>query len=172
MLPSSMMIGSPSSRAPNTSVYHSIAAAGSCVARYGVIEWRRAGVYSRISGIGCSSRVSCVAPSASDTRRRSSAANAGRGASGTFGSRRESNGSVVIAFTSRVGNSERVARAHEKGFGRVHGAVEVLRHLRHRQPVEIPERERGAVVRPELLEHLVGARPLEPLVGVVGHDLC
>src|SRR5436853_6930132 len=100
-----------------------------------------------------SSRVSCVAPSASDTRRRRSAANAGRGASGTFGSRRESNGSVVIAFTSRVSDPERVAREYEKGFGRVHGAVEVLGDLGDRQPLEITERERGGVVRTGPLEH-------------------
>src|ERR1043165_4371174 len=101
-------------------------------------ECRRAGVYSRTSGIGISSRVSRVAPSASDTRRRSSAANAGRGASGTFGSGNApngSNGSVVIAFTSRVGDSKRVPRAYEQGLGRVHRAVEVLRDLGHRQAV-------------------------------------
>src|SRR5882724_2164216 len=97
--------------------------------------------------MGVSCRVSRVAPSATETRRRSSAANAGRGASGTFGSRKESNGSVVIAFTSRVGDSERVARAYEQGLGGMHGAAEMFRDLGHRETVEIPERERGAVVR-------------------------
>jgi hypothetical protein len=50
----------------------------------------------------------------------------------------------------------------------VHRAVEVLRDFGNRKAVEIPQRQRGAVVRPELFEHFVRARPFESLVYAVG----
>src|SRR4051812_47649913 len=168
MRPSGITIGSLRSSALNTSMYQSIAAAGSPIARYGVSERSRAGVYSRTSFIGATS---VVTVSAAVSRRRSAAANAGRGASGMVGSRRESNGSVGIELTSRVSDSERVAGAHEEGLGRVHGAIEMVGNLRDRQPVDVAKRERGAMVRPERVEHLVRARPFEQLVDAVGHLL-
>ena len=67
----------------------------------------------------------------------------------------------------RVRDSEGIAGAHEKRFGRVHRAVEELGHLGNGEPVEISQRERGAVVRAECVEDLPGARALEPLVAVV-----
>src|SRR3954451_5410060 len=112
-----------------------------------------------------------VALSATVRRRRSAAANAGRGASGMFGSRSASNGSVGIELTSRVSDSERVAGADEKGLGRGHGAVEVLGNGGPRHPVDVAQRERGAVVRTEFAEHLVRARALEELVHAVGYVL-
>src|SRR3954453_20751734 len=168
MRPSGITIGSLRSSAPNTSMYQSIAAAGSPIARYGVSERSRAGVYSRTSFIGATS---VLTVSATFSRRRSAAANAGRGASGMVGSRRESNGSVGIELTSRVSDSERVAGADEKGLGRVNRAVEVLGDVRHGQSVDVAQRERGAVMRPELIEHLVRARAFEQLVDAVGHLL-
>src|SRR5262249_477251 len=134
------------------------------VARYGVTERRRAGVYSRTSGIGCTSR---TGPSSTASRRRSAAANAGRGASGTFGSRSVSNGSVVMGFTSRVSDSERVAGAYEQRFGRVHGSIEVMRDLGYRQAVDVAQGQRAAMMRAQRFEHVVRTGALEPFVEVV-----
>src|SRR5260370_28538164 len=166
--PSGMTIGSPRSTASNTSEYHSMARAGSLVARYGVREFSRAGVYSRIASTGMVVS-SGSGPSSAAMRRRSSRANAGRGASGTTGSRNVSNGSV-IAPRFVVARSERAAGAHQQCFGRVHRAIEVVGDLGDRETVEVPQRQRRAVMRTELREHLAGAQSIEMRVEVVfGH---
>ena len=50
------------------------------------------------------------------------------------------------------------AGADEQRLGRVHGAIEVVGDLGDGEAVEVAQRERGAVVRAELGEHLVRAR--------------
>src|SRR5438445_175640 len=106
------------------------------------------------------------APYDSAIGRRSSRANAGRGASGTTGSRNVSNGSV-IAPPFVVARSERAAGAYEQCFGRVHRAIEVVGDLGDRKTVEVPQRECRAVVRTELREHLAGTHAIEMRVDVV-----
>src|SRR5689334_12710721 len=167
MRPSGMTIGSSMRRASNTSRYHSIARSGSSTARYGVSACKRAGVYSRTSSVGMEV-TSGSGPSSATMRRRSSDANAGLGASGTAGSRSSSKGSVITAPFG-VANAKGVARTHEERFGCVHGPVELLGDFGNRQPVEVAQRECGAMVRAEFTEHLAGAHAFEVFVDRIGH---
>src|SRR3954470_21113536 len=118
--------------------------------------------------MACSSRFgSCGSgPSSSAMRRRRSAANAGRGASGIRGSRSASNASV-IGVTSCVRDPERVAGAYEQRFRRVHRPVQVSGDLGYREPVDVAQRKRRAMVRAQLVENLAGARALEAIGDVV-----
>src|SRR5438128_10871923 len=94
-------------------------------------------------------------PNSAAMRCRSSRAKAGRGASGTTGSRNVPNGSVITPpFV--VARSERAAGAYEQCFGGVHRAIEVVCDLGDRQAVEVPQRECGPVMRGELGEHRAG----------------
>src|SRR3974390_1137453 len=142
-----------------------MARAASLHDRYGVSECRRAGVYSRISSVGMVSSWWSRASSAT-SRRRSSWANSGRGASGTTGSRSASNGSGIAA-PFLVGDAEPLPRAYQQRLRRVHGAAEQPRDLWHREAVEVAQRERGPVMRAERLEHRVCVHAVEAQVGVL-----
>ena len=61
-------------------------------------------------------------------------------------------------------------------FGRMHGSIEMLGHLGNREPVDVAQREGGAMMRAQSVEHFAGARPLEPvgdvaLLGGLGQQL-
>src|SRR5690349_9870128 len=97
-------------------------------------------------------------------RRRRSAANVGRGASGTFGSRNDSNGSAGIAPPFVVPRTERVPGAYQQCLCRVHGAAQMVGDLGDREVVDVPQRQRGAMVRAELLEDRASPGPFELLL--------
>src|SRR3954471_19537898 len=143
-----------------------MAASGSRVLRYGVTECSRAGVYSRTSGT-CWRCSGSSPPSSATIRRRNWLTNDWRGEIGAIGSRSRSNGSVVIAPPFDVGDAERVASAYEQCLGGMDRAVEVVGDLPNRQPVEVAQRQRAPVVRPQLIEHGARLRSLEPQVHVV-----
>src|SRR3954468_8725101 len=100
--------------------------------------------------------------SARARRARSSAAKRGSGAVRAAGRRSWENGSVIAAPGSDVRAAEGGAGAHEQRLGRVHRAVEQGGDLRHRQVVEVPQGEDGAVLRGQAVEHLLRAERVEP----------
>lgn len=60
---------------------------------------------------------------------------------------------------------------YQQGFGGVHRASQMIGDLRDREAVEVAQRQRGAVVRAELVEHLPGEdgveRRVPRIVGLV-----
>src|SRR5262245_19028310 len=162
--PSGMITGSPSKRASNTRWYHSMARSAPLHARYGVREWSRAGVYSRISlcSVGAASM-----PSATASRSRSWLTNCGRGAIGAIGSRNDSNASGIVAPPFGVFGAEGVAGAHQQRLGRVHRPPEQVGHLGDGQAVQVTQCERGAVVCAEPVEHLPRPLAIEALLHVL-----
>src|SRR5689334_13390826 len=64
--------------------------------------------------------------SAASSRRRSDAANSGRGGTGPEGRRSASNGSGIVVAPFVVGASERGPGPDEQGLGGVQGATELL----------------------------------------------
>src|SRR4051794_26057583 len=146
-----MTIGSPSRCASNTVWYHSMARSAFLQHRYGTIECSRAGVYSRTSGT-CP-RATVERPSSPATRRRNSLTNDARGAIGATGSRNDSNGSVVIADPFDVQGAECVAGSHEQRLGGMNSPAQQIGDLGYGEAVEITQRERAAVMRPQSVEH-------------------
>src|SRR3954469_6602850 len=84
-------------------------------------------------------------------RRRRSAANSALGLIGMSGWRSASSGSA-IAPPLLVGAPKRDAGSDEQRHGGVHAATEVLGALRHREVVEVAQRQGAA---------MVGAEPFE-----------
>src|SRR4051794_12761546 len=106
-------------------------------------------------------------PSCAASRRRKSLTNDRRGATGAIGSRKSSNGSVVIAPPFCVHGTEGIAGSYQECLGGMHRAAEMVGHFGHRQAVEVAQRQRAAVVRAELLQHGMGVGAFESQVDVV-----
>src|SRR4051812_26301503 len=91
--------------------------------------------------------------SSSSSWRRSATAKSTRGRRDGDGRRSASKGSDVIGLALLVQTAECVAGADEQCFGGVHGAVEDLGDLGHRQAIHVTERERDAMMGTERVEH-------------------
>ena len=84
-----------------------------------------------------------------------------------MGSRKDSNGSAIIAPPFGILGTKRVASADEQRFGCVDRASRQLRNLRNGQPVEIAEGQRRTMVRAEPVQHLTSTLSVEPLLHVL-----
>src|SRR4030088_2817260 len=99
-------------------------------------------------------------PSSARSRSASSATNADRGGAASPVRRSASKGSVTIA-SFRVDAAIGLPRPNQQRLGGVGRAVEQLGDVRYGETVDVTERERGAVVSAERVEHLGRAQPVE-----------
>src|ERR1022692_3272740 len=91
-------------------------------------------------------------------RRNRLAANSGRGSTGMIGRRRASRGSGVTAFPLFIDATKRSPGPDQERLGGMKAPTELLGDLGNWQPVQVPQRQRGALMGGKTGKGSVGSR--------------